>query len=326
MAGNSYPYIIFAKDAEVLPQQVLADLLTGMFPGVEVERGEIKAVLRLPDYAYTFWYDDDAEGLGDRYADFAAPLRRKRVTRCTTMIDASGEADTDGRHAEDVARVMAALAEREGVYVFSEETKRFLAMDYGDEAAASTAGVSAGATAATGATAYADDDQVGTAARHGDPAEAGVGGGAGAEDTMIAEISATTDTAEQEFVSPLEGNREPEADLQSTASYAPHADPAHSEVVLEDDEQSGDFPHTEEHPVDRPTAEHAPDEDRAVRAPEAATQATSADRPAEPSEQPAPATPTAPAAAGAPVEPSRGDAEKHEEKPGLLKRLFGRKR
>ena len=132
MAGNSYPHIIFAKDAQVLPQQALAEVLTGLFPEAEVEQGEIKAVLRLPDYAYTFWYDDDADGLGDRYADYAAPLRRKRVTRCTTMIDASGDADPEGAHAEHVARIMGELAQREGVYVFSEETKRFLGMDYDD--------------------------------------------------------------------------------------------------------------------------------------------------------------------------------------------------
>lgn len=134
MAGNAYPHIVFAKTADVLPQQTLADLLTSLFPDAQVEQGEIKAQLTLEDYTYTFWYDDDAEGLGERYADYANPLRRKRVSRCTTMIDASGDVDPTGVRARDVHRIMAALAERDGVYVFSEETKRFVGMEYEDAA------------------------------------------------------------------------------------------------------------------------------------------------------------------------------------------------
>ncbi|MDO5630108.1 MAG: hypothetical protein Q4G43_17480, partial [Mobilicoccus sp.] len=133
MAANAYPHIVFARDTDALPQQALADILIGLFPEAHVEQGKIKAVLTLDDeYTYTFWYDEEADGLGERYADYAAPVRRRRVEKCTVMIDASGDADAGGTRARDVHRIMAALAERSGVYVFSEESARFVGMDYGD--------------------------------------------------------------------------------------------------------------------------------------------------------------------------------------------------
>lgn len=335
MAGNAYPHIVFAKSSETLPQQALADILVGLFPEAQVEQGEIKAELTLEDYTYTFWYDDDADGLGDRYAEFAAPLRRKRVTRCTTMIDASGQEDPTGVRERDVARIMAALSERDGVYVFSEQTKRFVGMEYEDSPG-------------------------------------------------------------------VVHNTEPEADLRSDASYPAHAETGAREVALGSEETSGDFPHTEERPVDRPMHEHAPaashdgrdapdthDEARpevvvptsTAAAADPATSppllavpvegaeesretggATSArttddremtpvDRPVDrPTEQatpqpdrpaaehrpsaeprPEPVAP-APAADGRPVEPARpedarpSESRPEEDKPGLFKRLFGRKR
>ena len=326
MAGNSYPHIIFAKDAQVLPQQSLAEVLTGMFPGAEVEQGEIKAVLRLPDYAYTFWYDDDADGLGDRYADYAAPLRRKRVTRCTTMIDASGEADPEGAHAEDVARIMGALAQRDGVYVFSEETKRFLAMDYEDDPGALSVPPASASPAV--------------------------------EDTSIAEIAADTGIGEEEFVSPLEDATTPAADLQSTWSSPAHADAAVSEVVLESEDRDRENRHTEHHPVDAAvpaapvstpvpdTSAHAPvggDEGRPVTgAPQDVTPSrepvvggsslepreTVAERAGShgvtPPTSPAPAVPVEPAApTGMPRDPATPPEQKYGVAVGLWRRPAG---
>lgn len=362
MAGNSYPHIIFAKDAQVLPQQSLAEVLTDLFPGAEVEQGEIKAVLRLPGYAYTFWYDDDADGLGDRYADFAAPLRRKRVTRCTTMIDASGDADPGGAHAVDVARLMDDLAARDGVYVFSEETKRFLGMDYDAPAQASTPAASATTSAGAGVFTPA-----------GAPPEPPV---ADAEDTMIADVAASTGQREEEFVSPLERSTTPAADLQSTYSSPAHVDEEQAEVVLASRENDHDVRHTEHHPVDAsvppaPTGTEVPDttpgreedrsdrpEDRADVAPAAPAATTdhagptdhveprpaptpaaaeapttpTVEAPVEPRPEPRPA-PT-PEAVREPVrEPAAADSRaatatptgEEEGKPGFFKRLFKRK-
>ncbi|GAB49230.1 hypothetical protein [Mobilicoccus pelagius] len=338
MAGNSYPHIIFAKDAQVLPQQALADELTGMFPGAEVEQGEIKAVLRLPHFAYTFWYDDDADGLGERYADFATPLRRKRVMRCTTMIDASGDADPDGAHADDVARIMDALARRDGVYVFSEETKRFLGMDYdGTPEAAPVVVTPADATTVHDTTTPAHDAS------------------APVESTTISEVAAETGSREEEFVSSLEGGETPAANLQSTYSNPAHVEAEHSEVVLESEERSGDLPHTEVSPVDgtvppAPAGTPVPDttptaggdavhEEHPTR-----TRREEHVEPREPVTTPhhdvpatstghvetvAPATPT-PAPESRPTTPepvteSAAETEEEQGRPGFFKRFFKRK-
>lgn len=141
MAGNAYPHIVFAKDETVLPREELEAMLQELFvedrsaPGTSQDA--LSVVLRRGAderaYTFTFWYDDEAEGLGEHYADYAAPLRRRRITRCTTMIDFSGDADPDGSQAEAASRITNALAQREGVYVFSELAKRFVGMDYGDD-------------------------------------------------------------------------------------------------------------------------------------------------------------------------------------------------
>lgn len=151
MAGNAYPHIVFAKDASVLPREelesVLLELFAGEDPAPTVSHDPLSLVLRRggeQGHSFTFWYDDDADGLGERYADYAAPLRRRRVARCTTMIDASGDADPGAAQADAARRIMTALAEHDGVYVFSELDKRFVGMDYGDEIA--PAGVDVGAT------------------------------------------------------------------------------------------------------------------------------------------------------------------------------------
>lgn len=145
MAGNAYPHIVFAKDETVLPRAELETVLQELFDGdptaPETSQDALSVVLRRHvderAYAFTFWYDDEADGLGDHYADYAAPIRRRRVTRCTTMIDFSGDVDPDGREAEAASRITNALAQRDGVYVFSELAKRFVGMDYDDDPTAS---------------------------------------------------------------------------------------------------------------------------------------------------------------------------------------------
>lgn len=141
MAGNAYPHIVFAKDETVLPRAELEAVVQELFAddhsAPETSQDALSVVLRRRGderaYTFTFWYDDEAEGLGDHYADYAAPLRRRRITRCTTMIDFSGDADPEGHQAEAASRITDALAQREGVYVFSELAKRFVGMDYGDD-------------------------------------------------------------------------------------------------------------------------------------------------------------------------------------------------
>ncbi len=136
MPANAYPHLVFATDAQTLPRAELQGVVEQLFaarePAVGVEQGSIQVVVRLGDYALTFWYDDDSEGLGERYAGFAPTLKRRRISRCTTMIDASGDADPDGAHAGDVAALMRALAQHPGVYVFSEEAKAFVGLDEED--------------------------------------------------------------------------------------------------------------------------------------------------------------------------------------------------
>ncbi|WP_226346612.1 hypothetical protein [Agilicoccus flavus] len=136
MAGNAYPHIVFAKDADALPKERLGELVTHAIGGVATP-GSINVVVDVDGYALTFWYDDDAEGLAERYADFLPEsARRRRLAACTTMIDASGDADPDRAHAAALDRVWDALAATECVWVFSEAAKRFVGLDYGDGTAA----------------------------------------------------------------------------------------------------------------------------------------------------------------------------------------------
>ena len=136
MPANAYPHLVFATDAQTLPrtelEAVVAEVFAGREPAPIVEEGALQAVVRLGDYAFTFWYDDESEGLGERYASYAPTIRRRRISRCSTMIDASGDADPDRAHAADADALMRALAARRGVYVFSEEAKAFVGMDEAD--------------------------------------------------------------------------------------------------------------------------------------------------------------------------------------------------
>ena len=136
MAGSAYPHIVFATDEETLPKAELETLLGDLFVGHEpppvTRQGALEVVLNLGEYAFTFWYDDEAEGLGGRYAMFAPAMKHRRISKCTTMIDFSGSADPDGTHAAHADTIATALAGRAGVYVFSEASKTFVAMDYAD--------------------------------------------------------------------------------------------------------------------------------------------------------------------------------------------------
>lgn len=134
MPGNAYPHLIFATDADTLPRADLEGLVDQVLAHREptVEHGAIQVVVRLGDYAFTFWYDDDSEGLGERYASYAPTIKRRRISRCSTMIDFSGGADDDRRFADAADALMRALAQRSGVYVFSEEAKGFVGMDEDD--------------------------------------------------------------------------------------------------------------------------------------------------------------------------------------------------
>ncbi len=141
MAGSSYPHIVFAANEQTLPKGELESLLHELFGGEEdggasTAQGALDVTLTLGGYTFTFWYDDEAEGLGTRYAAFAPPLRQRRIGQCTTMIDLSGEADPQGTHREAAERITQALSRADGVYVFSEESKRFVGLDYDDPFAA----------------------------------------------------------------------------------------------------------------------------------------------------------------------------------------------
>ena len=136
MAGSAYPHIVFATDEQTLPkadlETLLADLFSGREPPAVTRQGALEVVLDLGGYTFTFWYDDEAEGLGGRYALFAPPMKHRRISRCTTMIDFSGSADPSGEHAADADAIAGALAGRANTYVFSEATKTFVGLDYAD--------------------------------------------------------------------------------------------------------------------------------------------------------------------------------------------------
>lgn len=136
MPANAYPHLVFATDSQTLPRErlqgIVDELFAGRDPAATVEQGSLQVVVRLGDYPLTFWYDDESDGLGERYAGFAPTLKRRRISRCSTMIDASGDADPDGTLAGDVAALMSAIAGQPGVYVFSEEAKAFVGLDEAD--------------------------------------------------------------------------------------------------------------------------------------------------------------------------------------------------
>ena len=132
MAATAYPHIIFATGPDVITKELLHEVLAEAYPHGTVSDAPLKSVLQLGEYAFTFWFDDEADGLAQRYAGYLPEgARRRRLVTCTTMIDFSGGADPEQAHRDDAERIVAELAELDGVWVFSEASKRFVAFDYG---------------------------------------------------------------------------------------------------------------------------------------------------------------------------------------------------
>lgn len=132
MAAAAYPHIIFATGPDVITKELLHEVLAEAYPQGTVTDAPLSSVLALGDYTFTFWFDDEADGLAQRYAGYLPEgARRRRLNACTTMIDFSGDADPGQAHRQDAERIVTNLAELDGVWVFSEESKRFVAFDYG---------------------------------------------------------------------------------------------------------------------------------------------------------------------------------------------------
>lgn len=357
MAGHSYPHIVFAKDAGVLPQSRLEEILGEVVPSGRVEHGEIKSDLTLDGWTYTFWYDDDADGLGEHYADYAAPLRRKRVTRCTTMIDASGAADVDAAHAEQVERIMSTLAAQDGVYVFSELTKRFVGMDYDDEtggvAHAPALQLEADPRSEVSPPAHAtpeasevflgahesfphadprtDESHLPGAREHvGDPHVAPADHPLAAPAATTAEPQRAT-PAPEPVVEPVETFRpavsEPQVSAAPAAPSAPAATPEPVVATPVETPQPAVVTPAEPEPTRPVAADPAPVTAAPTVAPEPSVPVTTAEHQehapaasALDTARPTPAEPAAPATA------ERLDSPEEPEKKGFFKKLFGRKR
>ncbi|WP_208302870.1 hypothetical protein, partial [Dermatophilus congolensis] len=142
MAGSAHPHIIFTTTDTTLTKDkletILGDLFTGHEPPPVTTTSVLNVTLSLGSYTFTFWYDDEAEGLGDRYAEYAPTLEQRRISRCTTMIDFSGDHDPANEHNEAARTIIEHLASLPDTYVFSEEKKTFIAMDYTDPFATPT--------------------------------------------------------------------------------------------------------------------------------------------------------------------------------------------
>ncbi|MBW3084688.1 hypothetical protein KEM60_00877 [Austwickia sp. TVS 96-490-7B] len=132
MAANGYPHMVFVQPEAQLDKESLSSLLSSLFPEATVADKPLRLDLTIQDYTFHLWFEE-AEEVAERYADFLPEgARRRWLSRCTTMIDVHGEADPQERHREAAEQVVAALVQRDGVEVFSEVTRRFIGMDYGD--------------------------------------------------------------------------------------------------------------------------------------------------------------------------------------------------
>lgn len=138
MATNGYPHLVFLTPDCGLDKEATAQLLRETLPGAAVEDKPLRLDAQLEGYTFSLWFED-AEGVADRYATYLPEgARRRWLSRCETMIDLHGGPDPEGAHAGQAQALVAALQAREGVEVFSEQTRRFVGMEYGDAAAAST--------------------------------------------------------------------------------------------------------------------------------------------------------------------------------------------
>lgn len=132
MASNGYPHMVFVEPDAGLDKESLAVFLEGLFPDADVTDKPLRVDLELGGYVFSFWLEE-AEGVADRYATYLPEgARRRWLSRCESMIDLHGQPDPERRHAASAQRIVAALQEQDGIEVFSEETRRFVGMDYAD--------------------------------------------------------------------------------------------------------------------------------------------------------------------------------------------------
>lgn len=132
MAGNGYPHMVFVQPDAGLDKETLAEFLSGLFPDGRVSDKPLRVDLELGGYLFSFWLEE-AEGVADRYAVYLPEgARRRWLSRCESMIDLHGQPDPERIHEATAGRIVAALQEQEGIEVFSEESRRFVGMDYGD--------------------------------------------------------------------------------------------------------------------------------------------------------------------------------------------------
>ncbi len=132
MPGNAHPHMIFATDSEALDRTRLGEVLRSLFGDVVISEKPLAVEMDREGHHFSFWFDEDAEGLAERYVDFLPETaRRRRLIACRTMIDMSAS-DSDSQARQDTERITSTLAELAGVWVFDETTKRFVGFDYGD--------------------------------------------------------------------------------------------------------------------------------------------------------------------------------------------------
>lgn len=135
MATSAYPHMIFGTDKSELDKARLVALLEEACPGGQDDQSALKVTWTRDGYAWTFWFED-ADRVGEMYADYLPEgARRRPLINATTVIDMSGAGDDAREHAAEADTIVRHLAAQEGVHVFSEETKRFVGLSYGDEPA-----------------------------------------------------------------------------------------------------------------------------------------------------------------------------------------------
>ncbi len=132
MARNSYPHMVFVQPDAGLDKESLTEALTALFPDGAVVARPLRLDLDLDGYVFSFWFEE-AEGVAEMYATYLPEgARRRWLSRCEAMIDFHGAPDPDGARADEALQIAAAMYDCDGVEVFSEDTKRFLGMDYGE--------------------------------------------------------------------------------------------------------------------------------------------------------------------------------------------------
>lgn len=132
MVSNGYPHMVFVQPDAGLDKESLAVFLEGLFPDADVTDKPLRVDMELGGYLFSFWLEE-AEGVAERYATYLPEgARRRWLSRCASMIDLHGQPDPERTHEAKARRIVEALQAQDGIEVFSEETRRFLGMDYGD--------------------------------------------------------------------------------------------------------------------------------------------------------------------------------------------------